>query len=94
MTGRVLACDPPRLLTFTWGGKPDSSEVTFELTPEAERVRLAITHRRLDNRSMVVGVSSGWHVHLAILEDILNGDTPRPFWSNHARLEAEYERRL
>jgi uncharacterized protein YndB with AHSA1/START domain len=89
--GRVTRCDPPRLLSYTWG---DDSEVTFELTPQGEDVLLVLTHRRLPDRATMVTFASGWHAHLGILVDQLEGREPRPFWSTHARLEAEYERRL
>jgi uncharacterized protein YndB with AHSA1/START domain len=89
--GRVTRCEPPRVLSYTWG---DHSEVTFELTPESENVLLVLTHRRLPDRTTMVRVGSGWHTHLAILLDHLNGREPRAFWSTHARLEAEYEKRL
>jgi uncharacterized protein YndB with AHSA1/START domain len=89
--GRVTRCEPPRLLSYTWG---DDSEVTFELTPQGADVLLVLTHRRLPDRRTMVMVGSGWHTHLDILIDHLGGRAPRPFWSTHARLEAEYERRL
>jgi uncharacterized protein YndB with AHSA1/START domain len=91
LQGRVTRCDPPRLLSYTWG---EHSEVTFELTPDGENVLLVLTHRRLPDRTAMVMVGSGWHAHLAILLDHLDAREPRPFWSTHARLEAEYERRL
>ena len=91
VSGRVTRCEPPRLLSYTWG---ESSEVTFELSPEGENVLLVLTHRRLPDRRTMVMVGSGWHAHLGILLDRLNGREPGPFWSTHARLEAEYERRL
>ena len=89
--GRITRCDPPRLLSYTWG---EQSEVTFELSPQGEDVRLVLTHRRLRDRAMMVMVGSGWHAHLGILVDRLHGREPRPFWSTHAGLEAEYEKRL
>ena len=89
--GRITRCDPPRLLSYTWG---EESEVTFELSPQGEDVLLVLTHRRLRDRTMMVMVGSGWHAHLDILIDRLHGREPRPFWSTHARLEAEYEKRL
>jgi uncharacterized protein YndB with AHSA1/START domain len=92
LTGRVLEVDPPRLLSFQWGGDTDSI-ATFELTPKGSRVQLVITHSRLSDRSGKVGVSGGWHSHLGILEDVLEGKSPRPFWKNFTRLEAEYEKR-
>jgi uncharacterized protein YndB with AHSA1/START domain len=89
--GRITRCEPPRLLSYTWG---DGSEVTFELSPEGENVLLVLTHRRLPDRATMVRVASGWHTHLGILVDQLEGREPRPFWSTLARLEAEYEKRL
>ena len=93
--GRVTRCDPPRLLAYTWDEQSDvASEVTFELTPQGEDVLLVLTHRRLGNRATMISYAGGWHTHLGILLDHLNGREPRPFWSTHARLEAKYERRL
>ena len=90
-SGHVTAWQPPRLLAYTWGGE---SEVTFELTPEQAGILLVVTHRRLPSRDMMLSVSAGWHVHLDILSDQLRDKPPRPFWSNHTRLEAEYDRLL
>jgi hypothetical protein len=42
----------------------------------------------------MLSVAGGWHTHLGILVDQINGRVPRPFWSTHARLEREYERRI
>jgi uncharacterized protein YndB with AHSA1/START domain len=93
--GRITRCEPPGRLSYTFdedGGEP--SEVTFELTPQGEDVLLVLTHRRLRDRGQMLSVSGGWHTHLGILLDHLAGRQPRPFWSTHARLEAEYDRRL
>lgn len=95
MLGRVTACDPPRLLSYTWGGNSDdASEVSFELTPQADKVQLVLTHRRLATRNGMLSVAAGWHAHLGILADILGGRTPASFWATHTRLESEYERRI
>jgi uncharacterized protein YndB with AHSA1/START domain len=91
MTGQVTACDPPRLLSYTFG---DAGEVTFELTPKGKDVLLVLTHRRLADRKTMVSVSTGWHSHLGILIDVLNGDDPRPFWTTVTKIEAEYEKRI
>jgi uncharacterized protein YndB with AHSA1/START domain len=95
LRGRVTRCDPPRLLSYTWDEDSNSpSEVTFELTPQGSDVLLVLTHRRLGDRTAMLSVAGGWHTHLGILIDHMNGREPRPFWSTYARLEAEYERRL
>jgi uncharacterized protein YndB with AHSA1/START domain len=92
MSGHITRCDPPRLLSYTWGS--GESEVTFELTPQGAEVLLVLTHRRLGDRTMMVSVAGGWHTHLGILIDRLEGREPGPFWSTYLRLEAEYARRL
>jgi uncharacterized protein YndB with AHSA1/START domain len=95
LRGRITRCDPPRLVSYTWDEDSNSpSEVTFELKPQGADVLLVLTHRRLGDRTAMLSVASGWHTHLGILIDHLNGREPRPFWSTYGRLEAEYERRL
>lgn len=94
MEGRVTRCEPPALLSFTWGEKAGESHVTFELTPRGKDVVLTLTHERLPNRTEMVSVSGGWHTHLDILSAVLSGGEPRPFWSTHVVLEDEYERRI
>lgn len=91
MEGRIKAVEPPRLLSYTWG---DTSEVTFELEPVGDRVRLVVTHRRLVGRDTMLSVAAGWHAHVALLAAQLEGRTPESFWELHTRLEAEYDRRL
>ncbi len=95
MESVILECDPPRLLTFSWTeGDGRDSEVCFELTPSDGEILLVLTHRRLPSRGLMVGVAGGWHSHLGVLEDLLRGNKPRPFWSSIAGLEAEYDRRV
>jgi len=95
LNGRVLACDPPRLLSYTWGDEAGKDgEVTFELTQRGADVLLVVTHRRLPDRKQMISVAGGWHAHLGILEDVLDGREPRGFWSTHAKVEAEYAKRF
>lgn len=94
-SGRVTRCEPPHLLSFTWGEElGDESEVTFELADRDGEVLMVLTHRRLRNRSEMVSVASGWHVHAGVLIDQLRGREPKPFWSTLEKLEAEYDKRL
>jgi uncharacterized protein YndB with AHSA1/START domain len=92
--GQVIRCDPPRLLSYTWGSAPDASEVTFELTPRGKDVLLVITHRRLGDRGTMISVASGWHTHLGILTDLFNGVDPRPFWATKTWMEEQYLERF
>jgi uncharacterized protein YndB with AHSA1/START domain len=91
--GRITAIDPPHLLSYTWGDTPPS-EVRFELSEEADRVRLVVTHSRLADRAMMISVAGGWHTHLGVLDALLSGERPQGFWRTHTRVEAEYERRI
>lgn len=94
MEGAVTECDPPHRLSLTWGEPPTPSEVSFDLTENGERVRLTLTHGHLSNREELVSVAAGWHTHLAILVDELEGRTPKPFWSAHAAIEQEYQKSI
>jgi len=95
MHGTILRCEPPRVLSYTWGDGDDETDVTFELEPQAGgEVLLIVTQRRLRSVRGMANVAAGWHAHLGILVDRLRGDEPRGFWSTHTRLEAEYTTRL
>ena len=95
MSGRVIACEPPRLLTYTWAENfGEASEVTFELEPQGKNVLLTLTHRKLGGRKDMLSVSGGWDVHVSILEDVLTDRKPRGFWSSHAKREQEYAQRF
>lgn len=92
--GRVTAWDPPKLLRYTWGEETgEESEVTYELIPKDDKVLLILTHVRLgDDPDVLISVSSGWHTHLGILTDHLEGKEPQGFWIIHNRMEKEYGR--
>jgi uncharacterized protein YndB with AHSA1/START domain len=91
----VLRFEPPRVLSISWPqSAADDSAVTFELTPQGKDVLLVITHTRLANRDELLSVSGGWHAHVGILVDKLNGRVPKGFWAEHARLEKEYAARI
>jgi uncharacterized protein YndB with AHSA1/START domain len=93
--GRITRIEPPTLLSYTWVDKPgEESEVTFELESRDAQVMLTLTHRRLNGRDELIGVSGGWHTHLEILGDLLRGKEPPAFWPLHMAMETEYERRL
>lgn len=105
--GHITRFEPPHLLAMTWNERQDaentpgqggcsgnSSEVVFELTPHGKNVLLTLTHRRLATRGDMLGVSSGWHVHMAMLIERLHDRTPREFWRSLERLEQVYDTRM
>lgn len=94
MYGEVLIWEPYTLLSYTWDeGKDGISEVTFELTElEANQVKLVLIHTKVpDSKDFKIGVSAGWHTHLNILRNMLEGKDRGSFWSVHMPLEEEYE---
>lgn len=96
LAGHVTRIEPPRLLAYTWNEKDgrEPSEVTFRLTSQGERVLLEVTHERLPDRDDMVGVATGWHAHLGVLIERLEGKEPQRFWSRFDELEQEYQRRI
>jgi uncharacterized protein YndB with AHSA1/START domain len=94
VNGRITHDDPPHLLSYTWGDGPEASEVAFRLSVRDADVLLVITHRRFGDRATRLSVASGWHAHLALLSDHLNGRGTRSFWATKIQTEAEYAQRL
>ena len=90
LRGRVLRFEPLRAVAFSW----DDSEVTFELAPRGDDVLLTLTHRKLAGRKERVDVSAGWHVHLDVLRDRLEGVAPKRFWAAVDELDREYDTRV
>ncbi len=93
-SGKVTKCNPPKLLCYTWIDGDDFSEVCYELEPNGDEVNLTLTHTRLTTRDMRLSVAGGWHTHLDILEDVLAGREPKPFWRSHSKIDPVYESRL
>ena len=85
----ITRLEPNRVLAHTWPKHGDEGEVTYELTPRGKDVLLTIVHRRLE-KDATLAVMGGWDAHTGILEDLLKGVEPRPFWKTHSRLEKEY----
>jgi len=93
-TEKLLALEPMRRVAYTFGNQhPPASEVEFTLTPEGDKVRLTLTHRKVPDRAYAVNVSGGWHAHLAILQYKAEGKIPPPFWDVWKETEHTYEKR-
>ena len=72
----------------------ESSEVCYELSEVGDKVLLVLTHRKLDTSEIVLDVSGGWHTHLNILVDVLEGQNLRPFYRMQEQYQTEYQERL
>ncbi len=76
MQSRITELDPMRKLSIAWN---NSGDVTFELEPKGSGVLLTVTHRRLPDRSTMLKVGAGWHMHLDVLVARANGKEPALF---------------
>lgn len=91
MECRITELDPPRKLSITWGS---TGGVSFTLEPKGGGVLLTVVHHRVADKSILLKVSAGWHMHLDVLTARLNGEEPEPFWDGWQRLVKEYEQRI
>jgi uncharacterized protein YndB with AHSA1/START domain len=91
MQSEITELDPPYRLGFTFGG---AGEVTFDLEPVGDMVRLTLVHRRLPDHGTALKVSAGWHAHIDVLAARMTGDEPPPFWDNWRALKDIYADRI
>ena len=91
MQSRITELDPPRKIAIAWDG---SGDVSFELEPKGNEVLLTVIHRRLPDRTSLMGVGAGWHAHLDLLVARASGKEPEPFWDVWGRLRKEYDGRI
>ncbi len=92
--GKVTRCEPPHVLEHTWEFGEESSEVCYKLEEQGDKVRLVLTHRRLESSDTVLSVSSGWHARLNLLVDVLESKNLRPYYKMQMQYESEYGQRL
>lgn len=92
--GKVTRCEPPHVLEHTWEFGEESSLVCYKLTEQGDKVRLVLTHHRLATSDTVLSVCGGWHTHLNVLVDVLEGCKPRPFYKMQVEYESQYASRL
>ena len=83
--GRMLECEPPRLLEFMWG----TDKIRFELEPVADGSRLTL-YDTVDDNGKAARDAAGWHVCLAglarLLGDAQTMGNPAPDWPDVHRL--------
>ncbi|HEY4322061.1 MAG TPA: SRPBCC family protein [Gemmatimonadales bacterium] len=90
LRGRVLQCEPPHRLSFSWGEGEHASEVTIQLQQVGEAVALELTHCALPFAALLVDAATGWHAHLDLLDDLLSHRAPRSFWRDWRELNHSY----
>lgn len=91
LPSRITVCEPPHRLGFMFWS---DSEVIFELKSVGAKVLLTLTHKDLPSRGMMVGVSTGWHSHLDVLEARISGEKIENFWDHWRAYKELYETRI
>jgi len=93
VVGTVLEADWPRrlVMTFDAPGPPPPTgptQVTFDIEPYHEIVRLTVIHENLADDSAVEAVSAGWPAVCANLKTLLETGhvLPRAPWDMHTQL--------
>lgn len=78
LVGKVLAAEPPHLLVISWASASQQddpvqfSRVTFRIEPQADMVRLTVTHEDLQpGSSMLDCIGRGWPLVLSSLKSFL-----------------------
>jgi uncharacterized protein YndB with AHSA1/START domain len=87
----ITELDPPHKLAITWGS---TGGVSFELKEQGKAVLLTVFHHRVTDRSTLLNVSAGWHMHLDILAARASGTKPAPFWEGWSRLKNDYDQQF
>lgn len=87
ISGKILRCEPSRLLSFTWhiesdplAAKLPDSIVTFQLEPLGGVVRLTLTeaHPELPDERLLEGGRRGWPAILSGLKTLVESGNPLP----------------
>jgi uncharacterized protein YndB with AHSA1/START domain len=85
MAGEVLESVPRRRLVLTWADPADpsdDSQVTYEIEPVEDMVRLTVMHGGFKEGSVMPGrVSQGWPRVLSSLKSLLETGTGLKVWS-------------
>ena len=89
--GVVVESSPPSRLVLSWGfpgdDEADRSQVTFDVEPYGEIVRLTVTHEDLPNEAARDQIAGGWPAVMANLKSLLETGhaLPQTPWEMPAR---------
>jgi uncharacterized protein YndB with AHSA1/START domain/DNA-binding transcriptional ArsR family regulator len=94
VAGAVIEAVAPERLVMTWSGPSeegdDPSQVTFEIEPYQEIVRLTVTHQNLADQADYDAAAAGWPAVLANLKSLLETGhlLPQAPWEMHTESRA------
>jgi uncharacterized protein YndB with AHSA1/START domain/DNA-binding transcriptional ArsR family regulator len=95
VVGKVLETEPPKRLVMTFAEPGETqaeepSQVTFDIEPYGEIVRLTVTHEHLADQAQYDASSAGWAAVIANLKSLLETGhvLPQDPWEMHSGLRA------
>lgn len=95
VVGTVLETVPPKRLVMSFGGPGEQtadgpSQVTFDIEPYEEIVKLTVTHENLADQAEYEAASLGWSAVFANLKSLLETGhvLPQAPWEMHAEMRA------
>ena len=93
--GKVVECDPPRRLAYTFINLSDKYKnefpalATFVLEPYGKLVKLTLTHQGfVEDGKFYAGISKGWPAILSSLKSILETGKPLKIPFEALKMEA------
>ena len=83
VVGVVVEAEPPTRLVTTWAAPDDEpaggpSQVTFDIEPHGDIVRLTVTHENLLDEAERAAASAGWAAVLSNLKSLIETGSPLP----------------
>jgi uncharacterized protein YndB with AHSA1/START domain len=93
--GEVRVWEPPRVLEVDWLEPDVRSVLRIEVAPSGAGALLVLDHRDVTHAA-ALGMGAGWHAHLELLRELLEGGAPdAESWEpRYKSLRPEYEQLL
>ncbi|MEM8696762.1 MAG: SRPBCC family protein [Pseudomonadota bacterium] len=92
LDAQIIEIESPHLLVFK--GVSEDHWTRIELSEQGDRVRLVLIQSPPTDFAELSDTAAGWHAHLGILIDQLDGKKPRGFWTDHEEAAAYYQKTL
>ncbi len=87
----VTIFEPPHHMKWLWpSANHADSVVDIYLSEEGDKVRLTLIQHGYNGAEEMLGTLGGWHTHLDIMVDKMEGRKPSPFWPVHDAWTEKY----
>lgn len=91
VTGSVMTYEPHAALTYTWIEETSGRSIVSFKLKETEQGTLLTLEHAFSKTDGLPSFLSGWHVHLDVLELVLNGESFEFPWARQKELQLAYK---